>query len=96
MTHEVYGNKPLREFIGPGLDSISMTVRLDLAQGVVPRDELRQMRDQRDKGNVLQFTVGGELVGEYTIADLNEEWRRVDANGVLTVAVVTLKLEEYQ
>lgn len=95
-THNVYSGKPLKEFIGPGLDLINMTVRLDIERGVIPRDELRQMREQRDQGNVLQFTVGGELVGEYTLEDLNEEWRRVDAKGVLTVSVVQLKLEEYQ
>lgn len=94
-THDVQGGKPVREFIGAGLDKIAFSVRLDLSRGVIPRDELRQMREQRDLGGVLQFTVGGELVGDYTINGLSETWTRLDANGVLTVAVVELSLEEY-
>lgn len=95
-THDVIAGKPKKEFVGPGLDKITLTVRLDIERGVVPRDELRQMREQRDQGNVLQFTVGGELVGDYSIEALDEEWTRVSRTGVLTTAVVTLTLEEYQ
>jgi phage protein U len=95
-THEVYAGKPKKEFIGPGLDKITMSVRLDIDRGVSPRDELRQMREQRDAGNALQFTVGGELVGDFTIENLDEEWRHMSRTGVLTVASVSLTLEEYQ
>jgi phage protein U len=94
-THEVYAGKPKREFIGPGLDRIDLVVRLDATRGVKPKEELQQMREQRDKGNVLQFTVGGELVGDFTIETVDEQWSRVIAGGVLVVAVVNLTLEEY-
>lgn len=92
---DIYGRKPLKEFLGPGLDTITLSVRLDIARGVVPRDELRQMRQQRDKGNVLQFSVGGELVGDFTLESIEEEWTRTNAAGVITVAQVHLQLEEY-
>lgn len=94
-THDVYAGKPKKEFIGPGLAQIGLTVRLDIERGVVPKDELAQMREQMDKGNVLQFTVGGELVGDFTIENVDEEWRRVSRTGVLTTAIVGLTLEEY-
>jgi len=95
VAHEVYGGKPRQEFIGPGLATIGLSVRLDIDRGVVPRDELRQLREQADKGAVLQFTVGGELVGDFILHDVSEEWRRFNRNGVLTFAVVGLSLEEY-
>lgn len=94
-THEVFAGKPKLEFIGPGLDSTELTVRLDLERGVVPRDELRRMRKSRDTGEVLQFTIGGKLVGDCVIESLDEQWRRFDAKGVLTHAVVSLHLKEY-
>jgi phage protein U len=94
-THDVFAGKPKREFIGPGLSVLSLSVRLDIERGVIPRDELRKMREHRDTGNVLQFTIGGELVGDFTINEVGEEWPRFDRNGVLTTAIVDLQLEEY-
>lgn len=94
-THDVYGGKPVKEFLGPGLDTIDLSVRLDIERGVIPRDELRKMREARDTGVVLQFTIGGELVGDFSIQSLDETWTRFNRNGVLTTAVVSLHLEEY-
>lgn len=94
-THEVWGAKPKREFIGPGLDTFDLTVRLDIERGVIPRDELRKMRLSRDTGEVLQFTIGGELVGDFSINSLDETLRRFSPRGVLTLAEVVLHLEEY-
>jgi phage protein U len=93
--HDVYQGKPVKEFIGPGLAKINLSVRLDINRGVVPRDELRQMRAQMDAGTPLQFTVGGDLVGDFTLEGVNETWRDVNGAGVLMVALVDLTLEEY-
>ncbi len=94
-THEIIMGKPKKEFVGPGLDRITLSVRLDMSQGVVPKDEMQKMREQRDAGTVLQFTVGGALVADVTIETVDEEWRRMSNAGVLLVAVVQLTLEEY-
>lgn len=93
--HEVYGGKPKLEFLGPGIDSIKMSVHLDIERGLVPRDELRQMRKQRDTGAVLQFAIGGDLVGDFVLKDVDEEWSRVNNTGVLMKAIAGLSLEEY-
>lgn len=93
--HAVHLGKPVPEFLGPGLDDIAFDVRFDAAYGVVPRDELRQLRQLRDAGEVLQFTIGGELVGDYTLRDLSEQWTVFDARGVLQIAVVAVSLKEY-
>jgi phage protein U len=95
-THNVYAGKPVKEFIGPGLAQIGLTVRFDLERGVVPRDELRQLRNLMDIGAVSQFTVGGELVGDFTVENVEEEWRRFSRTGVLTTAIASLTLEEYE
>lgn len=94
-TLDVYAVKPVREFIGPGLAQIGLTMRFDLERGVIPRDELRRLRDLMDTGAVNQFTVGGEFVGDFTVENVEEEWRRFSRNGVLTTAVVAVTLEEY-
>ena len=95
-THDVWAGKPVLEFIGPGLAQITLSVRLDITKGVVPRDELRKMRDARDTGAVNQFTIGGSLVGDFIIKDVAESWRHMTGKGVLLVADAELMLEEYQ
>lgn len=94
-TQEVFEGKPVKQFIGPGLSKINLSVRLDIERGVIPRDEIRQMRLQMDTGAVLQFTVGGELVGDFAINDVDEEWRHFSRTGVLLIADIALTLEEY-
>jgi phage protein U len=95
-THDVFSRKPVQEFLGPGLDQLHLSVRLDITRGVVPKDELKALRLMRDTGAVSQFTIGGSLVGDFVVKDLSEAWMRFDRAGVLTLADVTLALEEYQ
>jgi phage protein U len=94
--HEVYGAKPRQEFLGPGLETVSCSVRLDAAMGIVPKDELKQLRAMRDTGAVSQLTIGGELFGDFALRGLEEEQRIFDSDGKLLVATVGLMLEEYQ
>lgn len=94
-AHEVQEGKPKQEFLGPGLEQLRFTVRLDITRGVVPRDELRQMRKQRDAGTVMQFTVGGELVGDFVLKDIDEGLTHFSRDGILLIATASLSLEEY-
>ena len=93
--HEVHLAKPRPEFLGPPLDVVTLPIRLDLSLGVVPRDELRRMRQMRDTGAVERFLVGDEPVGDFRLTSLSETWRHLDANGVLTVAQAEVTLAEY-
>ena len=56
--HEVLGVKPKAEFLGPGLQTISLTIHLSAALGVKPRrilDMVERMveRGSAHKGNIL-------------------------------------------
>jgi phage protein U len=93
--HDVFEGKPKLEFIGPDLATIQLSVRLDMERGVVPRDEIRTLHAEREKGSVLQFTVGGELVGDFVLRSVREDWRWFSRDGVLTKAIVSITLEEY-
>lgn len=93
--HEVHLAKPKSEFLGPGLDGITFSVRLDTSHGLVPRDELGALRKSRDTGEVLQFTIGGKLVGDFTLRALNESWSVFSRNGELLIADVAVTLKEY-
>jgi phage protein U len=93
--HEVHAGKPKQEFQGPGLESSDLEVRLDRALGVDPGGELEKMRQVRDAGVVLQFTVGGKLIGDFVLKEVDEDHKRHGRKGELITAVARLALEEY-
>lgn len=93
--HEVHLAPAKSEFLAPGLDDFSFSIRLDISRGVIPRDELRQMRALCKSGDVCELVIGGELAGDFTIRRVSEDLTRFDARGVLTTADVTLTLREY-
>ena len=96
-THEVIGRKPLREFIGPGLEKISFNMQLSTALGVNPAGELRRLRSIRDSGDAVEFILDGSPVGEelWTIEDLSESWSHMNKSGGIVFAVAAISLQEY-
>ena len=96
-THEIIGKKPLREFLGPGLEKITFQIQLSASLGVDPASEMKTLRELRDKGEALEFVLGGSAVGEelWTIEDLSEEWSRINGQGTIIFATVSVTLQEY-
>lgn len=92
--HAVHGEKPVLEYIGPGLEEISLQVRFDAALGVNPEKEIKALRKLRDAGTAQQLIIGKDSLGRFAIASLEEDWQRVDNQGLLLVAIVSLTLKE--
>jgi phage protein U len=93
--HLVFAGKPALEFLGPGLDTIMLSIRFDADRGVEPLDEVKRFRLLRDTGAISQFTIGGKLVGDFVVPHLDEELVRHQANGRLQTAIVRVTLKEY-
>lgn len=98
-THDIYGGKPVIEFLGPGLSSIEISVRLDAQFKIVPLDEIKKMREAMNTGAVLQFTLGSnrtaELIGDFALKNVSEQWTHFSREGDLLCAIVRLSLLEY-
>lgn len=96
-THEIIGKKPLREFLGPGLEKITFQMQFSAGLGVDPASEMKALRELRDKGEALEFVLGGSTVGSelWTIEDLSEDWSRIDGRGKVIFANVSITLQEY-
>lgn len=96
-THEIINQQPVMEFIGPGQDEITFTVRLDLALGVDPNEELTTLREIRDTGEALTLIIGGEPVTDnfWVLEALREQHKIIDGNGQLVLVEVELNLREY-
>ncbi|MDD4599615.1 hypothetical protein SDC9_04133 [bioreactor metagenome] len=96
-THEIIGKKPVTEFIGPGLEQISFSMRLDASMGITPVDELARLRNMRDQGITAQLIVNDQPItdNEWLIESLSEDWTHIDNNGRLVIANVDIALKEY-
>jgi hypothetical protein len=97
-THELMGRKPVREFLGPGVEQISFTIRLDVALGINPANDLAVLRIMRDEGMDFPLILNGRpltIGSTWVIESMNETWLHIDNRGRLLVAEVELTLSEY-
>lgn len=95
--HEILGQKPKSQRVGPGLDTISFTMWFDAAYGLNPRKELDQLVIMERDGIAASLTVGGKGVGVdlWVITSLEQSWEQIDGKGNLLFATAKLMLEEY-
>lgn len=95
--HEILGKKPKIQWIGPGLDTISFSMRFDASYGLNPRKELNQLVELERAGKALPLTIGGEGMGVYlwTITSLEQKWDHIDNQGNLLIASANISLKEY-
>ena len=93
--HTLIGKKSKLEFVGPGLEAVSFSIRLDAGMGVNPRDEITRITEIRDAGEAYPLVIGGWYLGDYVITNASESHRHHDNRGRLLVAEVNLSLKEY-
>lgn len=96
-SHEIIVEKPKSEFIGPGLDGITFTMRFDVNFGVNPRQEMDRLVDMSRNGEVHYLIIGGKGLGEgmWKIKTLGQEWTVVDNMGNVLSSKIDVTLEEY-
>lgn len=94
-AHEVIGQKPIQEFGGPALRTLSLSIRLDASLGVDPEAEATVLRDATETGTVLPLLLGGVVCGDWVCKEASEAWRDVTREGVIRVIILDLSLEEY-
>lgn len=95
--HDIIGQRPLSEFVGPGQEQISFNIRLDAFSGLVPHDELQALRDMRDKGETAILIIGGVPVtdNQWYLEAVDEQHKSFTGNGTLLTAVAKITLKEY-
>jgi len=95
--HNIIGDKPKLEFLGPSLEEISMDIHLNTIFNVTPATELETLRNYRDTGEILTFILGNTVVGsgKFVIQSISESHKAYTKAGKLIKANVTLNLKEY-
>lgn len=96
-THDVMGSKPKAEYLGPGNQSVKLTIHLSAALGVKPRDMLEQVERMVEAGVAEYLIIGSRPVGKspFRLTGSSETWDTIYSRGELAKATLTITLEEY-
>jgi phage protein U len=92
--HQVIGFPPVPQFLGAGLDTLSLTVKLSRELGVDPEEELNNLREMCNQGRAESLFFGGKWMGLFTIRRCRWQMKRADSHG-LTAIEVSLELKEH-
>ena len=96
-THEIIGQRPILEFLGPDLQTISFSIQLRAWCGANPKQALNTLRRYCETGEVLQFSMGGSPVGEnkWLIESISGTANYFDGSGNIVSADASVSLKEY-
>ncbi len=97
QTHEIIGKKPVTEFLGPGLDSISFAIDLSAFKGVNPKEEAEKLRKIMQNGEYVNLVIAGSPVSnnKWVIESINESVSARDGKGNIIRAKVDITIHEY-
>lgn len=95
--HDVIMKKPILEFIGPDIGTISFNMRFDVSYGMKPKNEIDRLMWIVRRGEAHTLILGGVPIGfnKWTINSVDQNWEHFDNKGNLLVGEVTVSLEEY-
>lgn len=97
-THNIIGKRSKTEFLGPGMDEITMDIILNAEMGVKPRSVMKKFRTACEKGEVHYLYIGGKkiCVNKVAITAVSEAWERIWNKGELVKATVSVTFSEYR
>ncbi|KGE20694.1 phage tail protein [Paenibacillus wynnii] len=95
--HDIIGQKPKTQWLGPGLDTITFTMWFDARYGLNPRKELDKLSILERGGKAIPLVLGkkGLGTGLWIITGLGQAWTDIDNAGNVIRATVSVSLEEY-
>ena len=95
--HAVHMRKPVSEFLGPELDSITFSMQFEASLGRNPRYDMEQLMKLTRTGEAVPLVIGGDGLGYYrwTVENIEQQYTRVDKKGKVLSGIVNVTLKEY-
>ncbi len=96
-SHEIIGQKPVTEFLGPAGEEISFTMDFLAGLGVDPAGQADKLRTMCENGETAYFMLGNECVGanKWLVTSVGESADVIDDNGRIINSRVDVTLQEY-
>lgn len=97
-SHEIINSKPILEYQGPDLDSLSFSVVLNGNLGIKPKDELKMWREKHEEAEAEDFFLGDEKIGnnKWLITNISENYEKILNTGEILIAKLDITLQEYR
>ena len=95
--HSVVGQKDRPEFTGPGNQSVSFKILLDVSMGIRPREIMDSIEAAVEAGEVEYLVIGGRPIGgnKFYISSVSEAIDVVLGGGEIARASLNISMEEY-
>jgi phage protein U len=96
-VHEIIGNKPRLEYAGIELDELTYEMNLcrQLWGFIDPMWQVKKVRDYMKNKQVLTFSVGDTVYGQYIIENITDKASHIDNHGNIYRIVLTVTMREY-
>jgi len=96
-TMDRIGLKPLTEYTGPNLQTISFEMTLDASLGAKPRVMLRTLERMAEGQEAYELVLGRRLIGKnkWVITKCSAAYDVILRGGEIYKATVNLNLQEY-
>jgi len=97
-THNIVLNKPVPEFLGADLRTLSIPITLRAAKGINPRKITEKIERAIENGRVYTVIIGGKKIGnnKWVITSMSEQWKHIMLDGKVPAISNTLELQEYR
>ena len=95
--HDLIGEKPVLEFLGPDIEKINFKMQFRADHGMNPENEAARLRAMRDKGETAVLMLAGRPVGDnpWVVESIGETVAFWDAFGNAISLTVDVSLTEY-
>lgn len=95
--HELINAKPKSEFLGPNLDTIQFTIKLNASLGIKPTIEMNKWLDMCRSGTVEMLIIGSKSIGvdKWSVDSVGQAWDVIWKNGSIYSATMDITLKEY-
>lgn len=96
-AHQVLGDFPRPEYIGPDLFATSLELVLRSDLGSDPLEDANRFHQLALDGEVLRLIIANVNIGQVTIRKISQVWQRLasDGDGLASIAL-SLELREYR
>lgn len=96
--HDLVGQKPIYEFLGPDVEKITMNISLHTSMNVSIGNILEKLRDMRDTGKAVPLIIGFSPVGQnlWIVESIGETVPLWGKWGTMVSCYVDITLAEYQ
>lgn len=96
-SHDIIGQKPIIEYLGPDGEEITFTMLFRMDCGVTPSEEVAKVREMCQKGTAAYFVLCNEMIGDnkWIVTDVGETANFIDNMGRIISSQIEVTIKEY-